>query len=144
VSRWGGFGVWPVFCIVEGVTFNNFSTNDLSTKEKILYWLTAGFFITLLLPGAPVINNFFTGALFLFSWSYGNARDKWRALRQRKEIVFMLLFYLLHIVSALLSHNQEEAFRLLVLRLPLLVFPLSFGLPKNDHSGKCSSFFGRV
>jgi len=105
------------------VTFQNFST-----KEKILYWLTAGFFITLLLPGAPVINNLFTGGLFLFSWFYGKARDKWRVLGQRKEILFMLLFYLLHIVSALLSHNHQEAFRMLVLRLPLLVFPLSLGL----------------
>ena len=40
----------------------------------------------------------------------------------------MLLFYLLHIVSALLSHNREEASKMLVFRLPLLVFPLSFGL----------------
>jgi len=132
--------LWPVFCIAEGVTSNNFSTNDLSTKEKALCWLTAGFFITLLVPRAPVINNLFTGALFLFSWFYsGNpggpgsgwanrVADKWRVLGQRKEVVFMLLFYLLHIVSALLSHNRQEAFRMLELRLPLLVFPLSFGL----------------
>lgn len=124
-------GNWPVFCIVSGVTFNHFST-----KEKALFGLTAGFFITLLLPGAPVINNIFVGALFLFCWVYDRpasgrtnlVADKWRMLGQRKEVVFMLLFYLLHILSALLSHNRQEAFRMLVLRLPLLVFPLSFGL----------------
>ncbi|HEY8972018.1 MAG TPA: O-antigen ligase family protein [Puia sp.] len=110
------------------MTFNNFSTNDFSTKEKTLYWLTAGFFITLLLPGAPVINNIFVAGVFVYAWFYNKPTEKWRILGQRKEIVFMLLFYLLHIVSALLSNNREEAFRLLVLRLPLLVFPLSFGL----------------
>ena len=105
------------------MTFSNFST-----KEKVLYGLTAGFFITLLLPDAPVINNIFTGGLFVFSWFYGRPSEKWRMLGQRKEIVFMLLFYLLHIVSAFLSHNRQEAFTMLVLRLPLLVFPLSWGL----------------
>lgn len=110
------------------MTFNNFSTNDFSTKEKTLYWLTAGFFITLLVPGAPVINNIFIGGLFVHSWFYNKPAERMQNLRGRKEIVFMLLFYLLHIVSALLSHNRQEAFKMLVLRLPLLVFPLSFGL----------------
>ncbi|HEY4206635.1 MAG TPA: O-antigen ligase family protein [Puia sp.] len=101
---------------------------NFSTKEKILYWLSAGFFITLLLPDMPVINNAFTGALFLFSWLYNKPADKWRTLLHRKEIVLMLFFFALHIMSAFLSHDKEEGFKLLVLRLPLLVFPLSLGL----------------
>jgi len=136
-----GTGNWPVFCIVSGVTFNHFSK-----KEKTLYGLTAGFFITLLLPGAPVINNIFVGALFLFIWFYGRPSEKWRVLRQRKEVMFMLLFYLLHILSALLSHNREEAFKMLVLRLPLLVFPLSFGLlnvQKTITQGNVARFSDR-
>lgn len=40
----------------------------------------------------------------------------------------MLLFFGVHIVSALLSHNRREGIGMLVLRLPLLVFPLSLGL----------------
>jgi len=115
------------------VTFNNFST-----KEKVLYGLSAGFFITLLLPDMPVFNNLFTGALFLFCWFYpgvagsgsmtGRLAEKWRTLRRRKEIVFMLLFFCLHIVSAFLSHNKQEALKMLELRTPLLIFPLSLGL----------------
>lgn len=105
------------------MTFQHFSA-----KEKILYGLTAGFFITLLLPDMPVINTIFTGGLFVFIWCYNKPAEKRLALRHRKEIVLMLLFYCLHIVSAFLSHNKQEAFKMLALRAPLLVFPLSLGL----------------
>ena len=40
----------------------------------------------------------------------------------------MLLFFLLHIVSTLFSTNHSEGVRMLVMRLPLLIFPLSIGL----------------
>jgi O-antigen ligase len=90
-----------------------------------------------MIPGCPVINNIFTGGLFVFCWFYPGTpgsglssllREKLQTLRSRKEIFFMLLFYSWHIVSALLSNNRHEASQMLVLRLPLLVFPLSFGL----------------
>jgi O-antigen ligase len=120
---WGRAVVWPAFCMVSGVIFQHFSI-----KEKVLYLLTTGFFITLLLPGMPVINNLFTGAIFIYSWAYGRPDEKWSTLRHRKEIVCMLLFFGVHIISALLSHNRKEGFEMLVLRLPLLIFPLSLGL----------------
>jgi len=112
----------------DSILLNDPMGSSFSRKEKILYGLTAGFFITLLLPDMPVINNFFTGGLFLFCWFYNKSTDKRRALTHRKEIVLMLLFYCLHIISAFLSHNGQEAFKMLVLRVPLLVFPLSLGL----------------
>jgi len=97
-------------------------------KEKILYFGVGAFFISLLLPDMPVINNIITGAIVLNCFLYNSFAEKRRLLRQRKEIVFMLLFYGLHIVSACLSVDRQEALEMLVLRLPLLIFPLSIGL----------------
>jgi O-antigen ligase len=99
-----------------------------SVREKILYFLMAGWFITLFLPDMPVLNNIVTGAILLHSFFYNTLADKWKCLRQRKEILFMLLFYFLHIISMVFSINRQEGVRMLVLRLPLLAFPLSLGL----------------
>jgi O-antigen ligase len=40
----------------------------------------------------------------------------------------MILFYSLHIVSAFLSADRQEGMEMLVLRVPLLAFPISIGL----------------
>jgi O-antigen ligase len=97
-------------------------------KEKILYFLVTAFFISLFLPDMPVINNIFIGALLLYSFFYNTLTAKRQLLRERGAIQFMLLFYLLHIFSSLFSVNKQEALNLLLLRAPLLVFPVSLGL----------------
>src|ERR1700733_9430881 len=99
-----------------------------SSKEKILYFLVAAFFISLFLPDMPVINNIFTGAILVHSFFYNNLAAKKQLLRQRKAVLLMLLFYLLHILSALFYVNRQEALHLLALRVPLFIFPLSIGL----------------
>jgi O-antigen ligase len=112
---------------------------ELSTKEKTLYWLVTAFFCTLFLPDMPVFNNIFTAGIFVFCFFYtsglnGVARfssimaEKWRLLASRREVLLMILFYLLHIISAMASHDKQEAVRMLLLRAPLLVFPLSLGV----------------
>lgn len=97
-------------------------------KEKILYFGVGAFFISLLLPDMPVINNIITGAIVLNCFLYNPFAEKKQLLWKRKEIFFMLLFYGLHIVSAFVSANRQEAMEMLVLRVPLLAFPLSIGL----------------
>src|SRR5882762_430920 len=97
-------------------------------KEKILYWLLSAFFISLFLPEMPVVNNVFITAVVLHSCFYNTFREKGQLLLKRKEILVMILFYLLHVVSAFLSVNREEAMVMLVRRLPLLIFPLCIGL----------------
>jgi O-antigen ligase len=99
-----------------------------SEKEKKLYFLVAAFLITLLLPDMPVINNIVIGALFLYCLFYNTVAEKKQFLRQRKEIPLMIAFFGLHIISAFFSVDKKEAFHMIVLRLPLLVFPLSLGL----------------
>ncbi len=97
-------------------------------KEKMMYVLTALFFITLYLPGMPVINNIFIALIFGYSFFYNSIDDKLKLLKQRKAVACMLLFYALHLVSAFFSVNKEEAARLLGLRIPLLMFPIAIGL----------------
>lgn len=99
----------------------------------------------------PVLNNIFTAGIFVFSFFYnswmgdsdflsrtesGSVAGRWgriwtdkrRLLIARKEVLLMILFYLLHIVSAVFSHDKKEAAAMLALRVPLLLFPLSLGL----------------
>ncbi|HVW63079.1 MAG TPA: O-antigen ligase family protein [Puia sp.] len=106
----------------------DFTGKVFSQKEKILYWLLSAFFVSLFLPEMPVINNTFIIAVVLHSCFYNTMEEKGRLLRARKEVMFMIIFYLLHIVSAFLSVNRQEAMVMLVRRLPLLIFPLCIGL----------------
>jgi O-antigen ligase len=99
-----------------------------TTKEKILYALIALFFITFYLPTMPVINNIFIALIFAFSFFYNSIGDKIKLLKQRKAVLLMLLFYALHLISAIFSVNKEEAITMLGIRIPLLMFPISIGL----------------
>ena len=115
-------------------------------KEKILYFGVGAFFISLLLPDMPVINNIVTGAIVLNCFLYNSFAEKKQLLWRRKEILLMVLFYGLHIVSAFLSADRRQGMELLVLRLPLLVFPLSIGLIviREELKDRILLFFGII
>ncbi len=98
-------------------------------KEKILCLLISIFFITLYLPNSmPVINNGCIGLIFVYSFFYNSISEKITLLKQRKAIVLIILFYLLHLLSAFFSVNKNEAIAMLGLRIPLLMFPIAIGL----------------
>lgn len=99
-----------------------------SLRERLLYFGIAAFFISLFLPDMPVVNNIIIGGLFLVSLIYNPFAEKVQLLKQRKEILLMILLFLWHIASGFFSHNRQEALVMLALRVPLLVFPLSIGL----------------
>jgi O-antigen ligase len=99
-----------------------------SFKEKALYFLFAAFFISLALPDMPVVQNIVIGGIVLLSLFYNSFAEKGRLLGERKEILLMILFYVLHLISTFFSTNRQEAVTMLALRLPLLVFPLTVGL----------------
>lgn len=113
---------------MQSLLFQYAGRSGLSLKELVLYLLTALFFITLYLPGMPVINNAAIGLLCLFCFFYNSLSQKAQLLRARPAITLMLLFGLLHTISVFLSHNRQEGITLLQLRAPLLLFPLSLGL----------------
>jgi O-antigen ligase len=101
----------------------------LTIKDKILYVLVMIFLITFYPSHIPSVN---VTALVLLSvycfFVYQPFRQKFQLLRQRREVVAMTLFYLLHIVSSYLSVDRAEGFSWTVMRLPLIVFPVSLGL----------------
>lgn len=97
-------------------------------KEKILYFLLAALVVSFYLPDMPVVGNIVIGAIVFHCLFYNSWAEKKQLLRQRKGIVLMLIFFLFNIISALISVNRQEGFSMLVLRLPLLVFPLCIGL----------------
>jgi len=99
-----------------------------SLRERLLYFGIALFFVSMFLPDMPVINNFIIGGVVLVSFLYNSFSEKVRLLRERKEIILMVVFYILHIISTFLSVNRHEAYVMLALRVPLLVFPVSIGL----------------
>lgn len=100
----------------------------LLKKEKLFYILIAVFFITFYFPDWPVVNNIAIGLLSLCCFFYNSLAEKWRLLRQRPAVTVMLLFCILHIISALVSENRQQAIGWLQLRSPLLLFPLAIGL----------------
>jgi O-antigen ligase len=99
----------------------------LNLKEKILYVLVALFFATLYMPHIVTIPNIILGLIALLSFFYNSWQEKARLLRQRTEVLLIILFYIVHIVSAFLSENRTEGFTNMVMRLPLLAFPVVFG-----------------
>ncbi len=101
----------------------------LTVKDKILYVLAGIFLITFYPAHIPSVN---VTALVLLSvycfFVYNSFSEKFRLMHRRPEAIAMALFYVLHIVSAFLSKNQEEGFSWAVVRMPLFVFPVSLGL----------------
>jgi len=101
----------------------------LTLKDKLLYVFVVIFFVTFYPSHIPSVNVVALVLLSLYSFFiYGSFREKWYLLRQRKEVLGMAAFYLLHIVSSLCSKNVAEGFTWTVIRMPLFVFPVSMGL----------------
>jgi O-antigen ligase len=118
----------------------------MTNKEKILFVLILIFLTTLFLPWLKLLNIFaaiFLGlyAFFFNSWQKdffkswkenfsGLLEEKWQLLKQRKYLVWMFVFFLMVVISVLLSSNFHKGLRYLDPRLPLLYFPVSIGLLK--------------
>lgn len=97
-------------------------------RDRIFFILTALFLITLFIPHIQAVNSICIGAMFVYSFFVNTLREKWALLKERKAVQLMLAFFLLHIISACFSNNSKEGWELVVLRLPLLLFPATFGL----------------
>jgi len=100
----------------------------LTLKDKLLYVLMVIFFATFYPSHIPSVNVVAVVILSLYClFIYGSFRENLSLLRQRKEVIAMAAFYLLHIVSSLCSKNVGEGFSWTVIRMPLFVFPVSLG-----------------
>lgn len=111
-------------------------------KEKSLYALVMGFFISIFLPPvAPLFNNLFIALVFIVSITFNSWNDKIRLLKARPAVILMIIFFLLQVISALMSQDKSRAFTLLGLRIPLLMFPISIGLIVISETLKDRIFF---
>lgn len=96
-------------------------------REKGLYWLLLTFFIIIFIPRAPVLSNSLLGILVLFSFSFNSVKEKIALLKNRTFVLLLIVYYLLHVISTLFSVNKDEAIAQLLIRLPLLLFPIALG-----------------
>jgi O-antigen ligase len=97
----------------------------LNKKEKVLYFLVLIFFVTMFIPGNTWIYNAFMYVIFICSLFFNSFQEKWKLVKQRKELVIIVLFYALNCLSALLSENVKEGISWVGIRASLLVFPLA-------------------
>src|ERR1044072_4970144 len=101
----------------------------LTVKDKILYVLVGILLVTSYPDHMIVVNNVVLILLSTYCFFiYNSFREKLYLLRQRREVLVMAAFYLLHIISALVSNDVTEGFSWVLIRLPLFVFPVSMGL----------------
>ena len=116
----------------------------MNTKEKILYILILFFLTTLFLPWLKLANIFaaiFLGVYSFFFDAFGEKalvirkedlsnsfNQKWQLLKERKYLLWMVLFFVMVVISVFLSSNFHKGLRYLDPRLPLAYFPLSVGL----------------
>jgi O-antigen ligase len=101
----------------------------LTVKDKILYVLVGIFLVSFYPDHMTVVNNVVLILLATYCFFiYNSFREKFYLLRKRKEVVAIVLFYLLHVVSSFLSNDVSEGFSWVLIRMPLFVFPVSLGL----------------
>src|SRR5436190_3142203 len=100
----------------------------MTTKEKILFALILLFLTTLFLPWLKLVNILAAIFLAVYAFFLNSWKEKWELLKERKHIQWMLLFFIMIVVSVLLSSNYERGLRYLDPRLPLAYFPVSIGL----------------
>jgi len=110
------------------IIFNPDAGKILPGKETWLLWLTGIFLFTFFIPGAPVINNLAILFLVICCLTYNSWKEKYELLKQRPAILFIILFYILQLISAIISDDESRGFSSLRVRIPLLLFPISLGL----------------
>jgi O-antigen ligase len=100
----------------------------MTTKEKILLALILVFLTTLFLPWLKLANILAAIFLAVYAFSLSSWKEKWESLKERKHLQWMLLFFVMVVVSVLFSSNFNRGLRYLDPRLPLAYFPVSIGV----------------
>jgi len=99
----------------------------MTRKEKVFFVLILFFLAALFLPWLKWVNVIAASLLGLYSLFYNSWKEKREVFKERKYLKWMFLFFLMVIISVLLSSNFHRGLRFLDPRLPLLYFPLSIG-----------------
>ncbi|MEP6746300.1 MAG: O-antigen ligase family protein [Bacteroidota bacterium] len=96
-------------------------------KEKVLYFIFLLFFFALYMPGIDWLYNAGMWLIFVYSFFFNSLNEKWKLLKKREAILFIILFFLLNCTSALLSNNIKEGISWAGIRISIFIFPLALG-----------------
>jgi O-antigen ligase len=99
----------------------------MSQKEKIFFSLILLFFFTLFFSRLALLNIIAAAAVVGFSLVFSSAKEKWQALKQRRHLQGMLLFFAWVVVSLFLSEHFHKGLSFLDPRLALFYFPVCVG-----------------
>ncbi len=101
--------------------------NEVKNKiNLVLYFTILGYIISLFIKDAPVITNMLMAFILLLSLLSAPTNSYWERFSKNKISAGIIIFYLYQIISVFLSENIQEGLSILILRLPLLILPLSF------------------
>jgi len=100
----------------------------MTNKEKILFALILVFLTTLFFPRFRLLDIIAVMLLVLYPFFFNSWKEKWQLLKERKHLQWMFAFFVMVVISVLLSANFHKGLRYLDPRLPLLYFPASIGL----------------
>lgn len=93
-----------------------------------LYYSTLLYIISLFIKDAPVITNIIAGILLLAAFITTPPSSYLTRLRASPVALGLILFFLLNVVSVLLSDNKAAGMAVLQMRLPLFILPLAIAL----------------
>src|SRR5258708_16203090 len=108
----------------------------MSRKEKILFVLIHLFFIETISNYNDVLSGIIAGGMMLYCILFNSFKEKLKLIRDRRYIIWMLLFFVWIFISVLTSQDIGKGFRYMDPRLPLLYFPLTIGLIKLNKDFK--------
>jgi O-antigen ligase len=99
----------------------------MSRRETLLFTLILLFFSTLLCPRLPLLTIICSAAVVGYSLVFSTVGEKVQAIRQRRHLQGMLLFFAWIVVSLFLSEHFKKGLSFLDPRLALFYFPLCVG-----------------
>lgn len=120
------------------------AADAFNKKEKSLYFLMLLFFFSLYMPGITWLYNVCMWLIFAYSFFFNTPLEKWKLLKNRSGIIFILLFFLFNCASALLSENRKEGISWVGIRISLIVFPIALGSILINYRLKERILFGFV
>lgn len=111
----------------------------LLTTPPFYYW---GFII--LAIGLPLseflmsLSQFVIGGYWLLD---GNFKGKWKLLKERKAILFIIAIWLIHLIGMLWSEDIKYGINDLRIKLPLLLLPIFIGTMKPITKKQLKTIF---
>jgi O-antigen ligase len=105
-----------------------FNETNSSRLNSVIYYFFLAFIISLFFKSSPAISNVIIGLILILVLFNSRKKDYYLNSPSKKIIFGFLIFFILSIISTLLSFNKTEGLNVLLMRLPLLVFSVIFFL----------------